>query len=126
MPHDEVMQDVYEFGICEPVNAAGCLCERCDRSVFTGDVLDRIKKRISSATLVVADMTGANPNVYLEVGFAWGKDVPTLLVAKKGEELQFDVKTHRCLYYKNISDLRRQLSQVMSELTADAPLDRLI
>lgn len=117
MPYDEAMQDVYEFGICEPVNAAGCLCERCDRSVFTGDVLDRIKRRISSATVVVADVTGANPNVYLEVGYAWGKGVPTLLVAKKGEELLFDVKTHRCIYYRNISDLRRQLSQLMPELT---------
>ena len=27
MPFDDEMQDVYEFGICEPVNAAGCLCE---------------------------------------------------------------------------------------------------
>jgi hypothetical protein len=84
MPYDEEMQDVYEFGICEPVNAAGCLCERCDRSVFTGDVLERIKNRIASATVVVADMTGANPNVYLEVGYAWGKGVPTLLLAKEG------------------------------------------
>ncbi len=122
MPYDEQMQDVYEFGICEPVNAAGCLCERCDRSSFTGDVLDRIRKRISSAALVVADVTGANPNVYLEVGYAWGKGVPTLLVAKQGEELKFDVKTHRCLYYKNISDLRRQLSPLLAELTADVPL----
>jgi hypothetical protein len=123
MPYNEQMQDVYEFGICEPVNAAGCLCERCDRSVFTGDVLDRIKTRISSATVVVADVTGANPNVYLEVGYAWGKGVPTLLVAKNGEELLFDVRTHRCIYYTNISDLRRQLSQLMPELTGGTLAD---
>jgi hypothetical protein len=97
MPYAEEMQDVYEFGICEPVNAAGCLCERCDRTAFTGDVLDRIRSRIASATVVVADMTGSNPNVYLEVGYAWGKGVPTLLIAKKGEELLFDVKTQRCM-----------------------------
>ena len=99
MPYDEEMEDVYEFGIREPVNASGCLCERCDHSIFTGDILDRIKKRIATATVVVADMTGANPNVYLEVGYAWGKEVPVLLVARKGEPLQFDVKTHKCVYY---------------------------
>lgn len=123
MPYDEEMEDVYEFGIREPVNASGCLCERCDHSIFTGDILDRIKKRIATATVVVADLTGANPNVYLEVGYAWGKEVPVLLVARKGEQLQFDVKTHKCVYYKNISDLKKQLLALMPELTAPAPLD---
>jgi len=116
MPYNEEMEDVYEFGIREPINAAGCLCERCDRAVFTGDVLDRIRRRIASAAVVIADMTGANPNVYLEVGYAWGKGVPTLLVAHDGEELKFDVKTHRCIYYKNIAHLRRQLAELLPQL----------
>ena len=117
MPYDDDMLDVYEFGVREPVNDAGCLCERCDQSAFTGDVLDRIKSRISSANVVIADMTGANPNVYLEVGYAWGQGVPTLLIARKGSELLFDVKTHRCIYYKSISDLRKQLTDLLPQLT---------
>jgi hypothetical protein len=121
MPYDEDMQDVYEFGIREPVNAAGCLCERCDKAVFTGDVLERIRSRIAAATVVVADMTGANPNVYLEVGYAWGRGVPTLLVARVGQELLFDVKTHKCIYYKNISDLRKRLADLLPALVADGP-----
>jgi hypothetical protein len=120
MPFAEEMEDVYEFGIRDPINAAACLCERCDRSVFTGDVLDRIKLRIASAALIVADMTGANPNVYLEVGYAWGKGVPTLLLARKGEELKFDVRSHRCVYYSNISDLRKKLAELLPELTTSA------
>jgi hypothetical protein len=67
--------------------------------------------------VVVADMSGSNPNVYLEVGYAWGKGVPTLLVARDGEELKFDVKTHRCVYYKNISHLRKQLAELLPQLT---------
>ena len=120
MPYNDEMTDVFEFGIREPVNNAGCLCERCDREVFTGDVLDRIKNRIAEADVVIADMTGSNPNVYLEVGFAWGKGVQTLLVAREGEELMFDVKTHRCLYYKNINHLRKQLTDFMAHLMVAA------
>lgn len=119
MPYDEEMEDVYELGIRESINATGCLCERCDHSIFTGDILDRMKKRIATATVVIADMTGANPNVYLEVGYAWGKEVPVVLVAKTGEQLQFDVKTHKCVYYKNISDLKKQLLHLIPELTAE-------
>ena len=57
-----------------------------------GHILDRIKLRIETATLVIADLTGANANVYLEVGYAWGKNRPTLLLAKVGDELKFDVR----------------------------------
>ncbi len=118
MPYTEQMEDVFEFGIREPVNAAGCLCERCNRDAFTGDVLDRIKSRIGQADVVVADMTGSNPNVYLEVGYAWGKGVQTLLVARDGEDLKFDVKGHKCIFYKNINHLRRQLTDFVGRLLA--------
>lgn len=123
MPFSEDMEDVYEFGIREAVNEAGCLCERCDQDIFTGDILDRVRSRIASANVVVADLTGANPNVYLEVGYAWGKDVPTLLIARHGEELKFDVKGHKCVYYKNISHLRKQLVPCMEKLLSDGRKD---
>ncbi len=100
MPYTEEMDDVYEFGIKEPVNEANYLCERCDQDAFTGDILHRLKGRITTADVVIADLTGSNPNVYLEVGYAWGKSVPTLLIAKQGEELKFDVKTQKCIFTK--------------------------
>jgi hypothetical protein len=109
MPFREDMEDVYIFGIQGPANDAGYLCERVDMSVFTGDILSRIKSRIETADLVVADVTGGNANVYLEVGYAWGKDRPTLLLAKKGDELKFDVTGQRCIVYKSINDLAKSL-----------------
>lgn len=116
MPYNDEMEDTYEFGIRGPVNEAGCLCERCDHDIFTGDILDRIKTRIANATVVIADMTGSNPNVYLEVGYAWGKGVPTLLIAREGEKLKFDVQTQKCIYYKNITHLRKLLLEYMQKL----------
>ena len=109
MPFSKDLEDVYVFGIQGPVNTAGYLCERIDMATFTGDILDRIKSRIESATLVIADLSGANANVYLEVGYAWGKNRPTLLLAKKGDELKFDVRGQRCIVYENIVDLSKKL-----------------
>jgi hypothetical protein len=116
MPFSKDLEDVYVFGIQGPVNAAGYLCERVDMSTFTGDILERIKSRIETATLVVADLTGANANVYLEVGYAWGKDRPTLLLAKKGDDLKFDVRGQRCIVYDNIVDLSKKLSTDLARL----------
>lgn len=63
MPFDEKMDDVFEYGIKGAVNGAGFLCERADMSSFTGDIMDWVKKRIKSASFVIADLTNANPNV---------------------------------------------------------------
>ena len=116
MPYSEDMEDVYIFGIQGPVNSAGLLCERVDMTTFTGNVLERIKSRIETAVLTIADLTGDNANVYLEVGYAWGRGRPTLLLARRGQELKFDVRGQRILLYKNISDLAKKLECDLSQL----------
>ncbi len=110
MPFAKEMKDVYIFGIQGPVNAAGYLCERIDMATFTGDIIERVKSRIKTAALVVADLTGGNPNVYLEVGYAWGTGRSTLLLAKEDTPLTFDVRGQRCILYDSISDLAEKLS----------------
>ena len=105
MPFMKEMDDVFYYGIQQPVHAAGFLCERVDQDTFTGDILDRVKKKIETAVLVIAELSGANPNVYLEVGYAWGKGRPTILLVKNEQELRFDVRGQRCLKYERIKDL---------------------
>lgn len=116
MPFSKELEDVYVFGIQNPINTAGFLCERVDMVSFTGDILDRIKSRIQTASLVVADLTGANANVYLEVGYAWGIGRPTLLLARQGDDLKFDVRGQRCIVYENIVDLAKKLKKDLSEI----------
>jgi hypothetical protein len=116
MPFSKDLEDVFIFGIQGPINRAGYLCERVDMLSFTGDILERIKSRIETAALVVADLTGANPNVYLEVGYAWGKNRPTLLLSRKTDDLKFDVRGQRCLVYDSIVDLSKKLQQDLAVL----------
>jgi len=72
MPFSDDYLDEWEIGVFESANAAGFLCERMDVEVFVGDVLAQIKDRIDSCSLLIAILTGENPNVYLEIGYAWG------------------------------------------------------
>jgi hypothetical protein len=65
---------------------------------------------------VIADLTGSNPNVYLEVGYAWGKGRPTLLLSQNLEDLTFDVKSQRCILYKTIRELARKLETDLSAM----------
>jgi len=116
IPFTEEMDDVYHYGIRAPVNAAGYLCERADLTPFTGDILERIKSRIETASLVIAELTTANPNVFLEVGYAWGKKRPTILLVRDAEKLPFDVRGQRCLVYSRIRDLEEALVRELQGL----------
>lgn len=111
MPFDKKLDDVFHYGIQNAVNRAGFLCERADKITFTGDILDLIKRRIQKASLIIADLTAANPNVYLEVGYAWGLGKPTVLIAQDAQELKFDVKGQKCIIYSGIRELEEKLSQ---------------
>ena len=88
MPFREDMEDVFYFGIQEPAQNSGFLCERVDNEAFTGEILDEVKSRIESCTVVIADLTWSNPNVYLEVGYAWGKNRPTILSAQERRRIK--------------------------------------
>ncbi len=116
MPFAEEMDDIFHYGIQGAVNAAGFLCERADLTSFTGDIMNWVKERIENATLVIADLSMANPNVYLEVGYAWGKSKPTILLVRNTSELKFDVKGQRCLTYKKIKDLEQSLCNELKSL----------
>jgi hypothetical protein len=116
MPFHKEFEDVFYLGIQEPVRDAGLLCERIDNEAFTGDVLEQVKKRIETAAVVIAVLTGANPNVYLEIGYAWGKGRQTILLVKEEEQVKFDVQGQRYLKYETITALRRALSNELSHL----------
>jgi len=118
MPFNDSHEDVFEFGIKPAVHAARLNCHRMDEVPFTGDIVTLMRERIASAEIVVADVSEANPNVYLEIGYAWGVAVPCVLVCNKKNELKFDVSGQKCLFYGSIKDLQAKLSRELTELMA--------
>ena len=125
MPFKEEFSDLWTYGIERAIKSSDklrmyeFLCERVDTSHFTGDIMDYVKKKIQAAIVVVAELTGSNPNVYLEVGYAWGIGKPTILLARDDQELMFDVSGHRCLKYKNIQDCEKLLVQELLSLKSE-------
>jgi len=116
MPFSLEMEDIYFYGIQRSADITGFSCDRVDQDAFTGDVLKRIKDGIETSVAIVADLTGSNPNVYLEVGYAWGKQKPTILLVQNGHELRFDVRGQRCLNYSNIRNLEDILTSELETL----------
>ncbi|MCZ7382683.1 MAG: hypothetical protein O8C64_14075 [Candidatus Methanoperedens sp.] len=112
MPFDEKFNDAYKFGIKGAAEDVGAYAERVDEQIFTEGILDRIFNQISKADVIVADMTGRNPNVFYEVGYAHALGKIVLLLTQNAEDIPFDLK-HRphIVYGGKIETLRNKLTE---------------
>lgn len=117
MPFAIEFDDCFHFGIQGAVNACGYLCERADLESFVGDIMDWVKERIETADFVIADLTTANPNVYLEVGYAWGLNKKSILLIKHPEQPMFNARGQRCITYKTIKELETKLKLELTNLS---------
>lgn len=116
MPFRDEYIDEFEIGILEAAKNSNLLVERLDLESYVGDVLAEIKRRIDRSSGVIALLNGSNANVHLEVGYAWGKDRPTILIIRRGEDPCFDVRGQKRLEYSNIVELRKVLTSELASL----------
>lgn len=64
---------------------------RIDQEIFT---------KLHRSQVVVADITGMRPNCFIELGYALGRGLPTMLTAKEGSKHPFDIDTLAGLHWK--------------------------
>jgi hypothetical protein len=108
MPFDPKFDDIYKFGIKGACDDVGAYAERLDEQIFIEGMLDRIFNQISKADVIVADMTGRNPNVFYEVGYAHANGKIVLLVTQNSDDIPFDLKHRQHTVYSGKIDLLRQ------------------
>jgi hypothetical protein len=75
-------------------------CARGDDIFGSNVVMDDVKAAIARADLVIADLTGQNPNVFYEVGIAHTLERPVLLLSQSLEDIPFDLRNRRILPYE--------------------------
>src|SRR6266581_2118569 len=110
MPFDAGFDDIYKFGIKGAAEEAGAYAERVDEQIFTEGILERVLNQINKADVILADVTGRNPNVFYEVGYAHALGKVVLLLTQNADDIPFDLK-HRphTVYGGKIEALRTAL-----------------
>jgi hypothetical protein len=106
MPFDKKFEDVYKLAIKPACEKAGAYAERVDDQIFQESILQRIYSQIAKADIIIADMTGRNPNVFYETGYAHALGKQVILLTNKTEDIPFDLKHYyHIIYEESISNL---------------------
>ena len=110
MPFDPEFEYTYRLGIAPACELAGGYCERVDEQIFQESILQRIYNQIAKADLIVADMSGRNPNVFYEVGYAHALGKRVILLTRSADDIPFDLKHYPHIVYSG------QITALKSEL----------
>jgi hypothetical protein len=110
MQFSDEYNQLYEEVIKPVCEAYGILCERADEYYSTNMIIEDIVKSIRESSVIIADITPDNPNVFYEVGYAHAINKPTILLCeKKRGKLPFDISSFRTLFYDNTIAGKRQI-----------------
>lgn len=121
MPFEKAFDDIYKLGIKAVATELDVVAERVDEQTFSETILERIYRQIDAADFIIADMTGKNPNVFYEVGYAHAKGKLCTLLTQNTEDIPFDLRHHRHLVYGSsiqtlIDLLRPEIAWLRSEV----------
>ncbi|HDX8377648.1 hypothetical protein ACET8C_05015 [Aeromonas veronii] len=108
-PFNEQFDEQYAV-IKNAVSKYGFTCVRGDDSKRSSLILGHIVAEIASSRIIIANLSGRNPNVFYELGIAHALGKPVLLVSETLDEVPFDIKNQRILTFNSYNELSENLS----------------
>lgn len=103
------------------VDELGFRCTRGDDSIVSSNILAHIIEQISKARIVIANISGRNPNVFYELGIAHALGKPVLIVSESLADIPFDVNASRILAFDTDLDLSKKLRNWFVHTLARTP-----
>ena len=125
MPFDEeiVRSDIYDLVIKEACKSIGMNAVRVDHKKKTISIIDEIVKLIFRSKIIIADITGENPNVMYELGIAHTANIPCITLMRKGSELKlpFDIRHIKTISYdpNKLKELKNEITETLIEWKND-------
>lgn len=89
--------DVLELVIRPALEPLGYAPQRADEISEPGNITSQVIQRLIDDPLVVADLTGRNPNVFYELAVRHATKRPLIQLIQRGESIPFDVAVMRTI-----------------------------
>ena len=117
---DQLYQHIIK-PVCEK---CGFIAQRVDEFNTSESITQEILDALNDYELVIADLTGHNPNVFFEIGYRTKSQKPIIHLKRKDEIIPFDVSAIRTFEY-DLTDLdmvtatKDRLEQVIKNFKFD-------
>lgn len=127
LPFKAPFDDYYEDIIKPAAKAADLATLKADEIYGTGPIIQDIWKQIWSAAVVIADVTGKNPNVNYELGICHTLGVPTVIITQSMDDVPFDYRHRRCIPYSTAGsawqrNLKKSITATLKQVLAGEDL----
>jgi hypothetical protein len=116
-PYHEDFLDEYET-VSRVGRDLGFSVSRGDERVPSGQIFPALLRLIVQARVIVANISGRNPNVFYELGIAHAIDKLVILIAQSKSDVPFDVAAKRIIFYDNNEQLQRELERMLARILA--------
>jgi len=124
MPFDNPLTIIYENYIKKPLKSKGFTIKRADDIYKPNPILEDILDNLSKADLIIAELTGRNPNVFYELGRAHEQGKYVIQICQNTEDIPFDLRHIRTIIYENSSDGCEKLEKTIFKFIKDYLDDR--
>jgi hypothetical protein len=118
-PYDTFYRDV----IRKQAEKSGFEVFRMDEKAGPGLVFQDMQREIQQAQIVIAEITPTNANVFYELGYAQALGKPTILLAQRGVDLPFDIRSFRVIFYNDTiggkAEVERNLENHLHAITGN-------
>src|SRR5882724_6324122 len=106
----------YEHVSVPAIEAAGLKAYRVDRDPSVEVPIDSIEEGIRDAALCLADITADNPNVWYELGYAYARGRPVVMVCSdERKKYPFDIQHRTIIPY--VAESTRDFEALKSLIT---------
>lgn len=118
-------KDIFEYIIKKAVKDSGYELRviRADDINRAGSFIKDILENLHNSFVVIADLTGQNPNVFYELGVRHCLSARTILIAQSIDDIPSDLREYRTVVYdisaKGAAQFQKRLSEYLEEIYKD-------
>ncbi len=100
MPFTEILKPIYDDHIKKVSKANNLTIARADDFFSQNSIMHEVWSAITQASIIIADCTGKNPNVFYEIGIAHTIGKPVILITQNQDDVPFDLRHIRYILYE--------------------------
>jgi hypothetical protein len=101
LPHAPEFEEIFAAAIRPALEANHLSALKANDIYKPGLILSQVWNQILTSEVVIADVSGINPNVIFELGLCYGLHRSPILLVRDPKELPFNLRNLRYIEYKN-------------------------